>query len=57
MNPDVASIEDTVVVAQLTLPNGRWTATLGAQGKSTSGRDWEADGIMFTAPAVGGGGH
>jgi hypothetical protein len=46
MNPDDAPT-GTSIVAQFTTAPG-WTATFGAQGRSTSGADWNADGLTFS---------
>ena len=44
----------TAVVAQSTT-DGTFSATINAQGKSTSGDDWQARGITFDFSGGGGG--
>ena len=44
----------TAVVAQITT-DGTFSATINAQGKSTSGDDWQARGITFDFSGGGGG--
>ena len=46
---------DSAVVAQVTVA-GDFTATLSAQGRSTSGDDWQASGIKFSSSGGSGGG-
>ena len=53
--PSGSGYDDPVCVAQVTV-TGELSATLSAQGRSTSGDDWQAAGITFTASSGGGGG-
>eukprot|EP01050_Picozoa_sp_SAG11_P002160 SAG11_NODE_105_length_16528_cov_4.337635_5_plen_1992_part_00 len=47
MDPDNGP-RDTAVVGQLTIPTGTpLHATMSAQGRSTSGPDWQEDGLVF----------
>jgi hypothetical protein len=54
MSPDNGP-SDSAVVAQVTVA-GDFTATLSAQGCSTSGNDWQASGIKFSRSGDSGGG-
>ena len=47
MSPDDGPSGEAVV-AQVTV-GGAFTATVNAQGRSTSGEDWKAGGITFSA--------
>jgi hypothetical protein len=47
MSPDDGP-SDSAVIAQVTV-SGAFTATVSAQGRSTSGDDWKAAGISFSA--------
>lgn len=51
MDPDAAP-EGDVVVAQLTVPSGSsGTVTMGMQGHSTRGEDWDVHRVVFAYPA------
>jgi hypothetical protein len=45
MSPDDGP-SDSAVIAQVTV-SGDFTASVNAQGRSTSGEDWKALGISF----------
>ena len=47
MSPDDGP-SDSAVIAQVTVA-GAFTASVNAQGRSTSGDDWKAGGITFSA--------
>ena len=50
MHPDAAA-EGDVVVAQLTVASGSsGTVTMGMQGHSTQGEDWDVHRVVFTYP-------
>merc|ERR1711918_2655 len=46
MDPDQGPTADAVVAQFTTAPG--WTATIGAQGRSSAGDDWSIDGLTFT---------
>jgi len=47
MSPDDGPAGEAVVAQFTTAPG--WSASLGAQGRSSSGDDWQADGLTFSA--------
>merc|ERR1711871_1543145 len=54
MNPDDGPAAGTdAVLAQITVPEGSsGTASMGMQGRSSSGTDWQSDNIEFSYPAT-----
>ena len=45
----------SAVIAQVTVA-GDFTAAVNAQGRSSSGEDWQASGVTFSSAGGGGGG-